>query len=306
MINEHLSAYFGKPVVDFGMEDSCEGFADVAIRLRCSYDEPHTISDLLSRLVRQRGIETLEALIFGVWMEGGEAVDVTPDAAVEHIVTEREKLSGLRALFFGDIVSEENEISWINQGNMAPLWAAFPRLERFGARGSEGLRLGRINHSTLSHLSFETGGMRSELTREVMETNAPLTHLELWLGTDDYGGTTTLEDLEPLLDGELFPDLRYLGLRNCDYGDKLAEAVAKSVILSRVDVLDLSLGNVGDRGATALAQSGQLGHLTRLDVTHHFISDDTVNALAEKTPNLVAEDRQEPYDDEYLHIAVSE
>lgn len=309
MINGNLENYFDRPVVDYGMMDSLSNAADRALRLRCSYDEDHTIEDLLGRLLREPDVGALQALIFGLWMVGGEAIDVTPNSFIEYLVTRKSALPDLRALFVGDIVSEENEISWICQGDMSPLWAAFPKLQQFTARGSEGLHLGRINHATLTHLTVETGGMPASLAQEALEANAPLEHLELWLGTDNYGGSTTLETLEPLLDGELFPDLRYLGLKNCEFGDDLAEAVAKSAILGRIEVLDLSMGTVGDRGAEALLKSDQISHLKLLDLSHHYVSKEATEALAAKVPSLKADDKQEPdrYRDEvYYHIAVSE
>lgn len=309
MISENLQAYYGKPVVDFGMDDTIEDFSGQAIRIRCSYDEPHTLSHLLSRLSQQSGVETLEALVFGVWMEGGEAVDVSPDDAIEHLVTEKEKFCGLKALFVGDIISEENEISWINQGNMAPIWSAFPDLVQFGTRGSDGLSLGRINHPSLTQLVIETGGMPRELLQEALEANAPLNHLELWLGTDEYGGTTTLKDLEPLLDGELFPDLRYLGLRNCDFGDELAEAVSSSAVLGRIDVLDLSLGTVSDRGARALLDSGRISHLSLLDLSHHYIGEETAKDLSSALESVRLDWPQTPDNwdgEDHYYVSVSE
>ena len=237
-------------------------------------------------------------------MEGGEAYDVTPDAALELLVTARDKLPNLRGLFIGDIMSEENEISWIGQGNMAPLWSAFPKLERFKVRGSNGLRLGRIIHDSLTHLTIESGGLSRNVTLEALDAQAPLTHLELWLGDSGYGATTTLEDLQPLLDGELFPDLQYLGLRNCEFGDELAEAAANSVILGRVDVLDLSMGTIGDKGASALAASSQIAHLKTLDLSENCLSNDSIDALVEKTPNLEYKDQKT--DPDYAYVSVSE
>ena len=117
--------------------------------MRCSYDEGHTLQSLLSELLRQPGIENLEALIFGLWMEGGESYDVSPNPAIELLIAQKDKLPKLKALFVGDIVSEENEMSWIGQGNMSPIWAAFPALEHFRARGGNNLRLGKIMHDKL-------------------------------------------------------------------------------------------------------------------------------------------------------------
>ena len=52
-----------------------------------------------------------------------------------------DRLTGLTALFLGEMTCEENEISWIQQGDVTPLLRAFPRLEVLRVRGGEGLEL---------------------------------------------------------------------------------------------------------------------------------------------------------------------
>ena len=58
---------------------------------------------------------------------------------MEALINARGRLTGLRGLFLGDIPYEDCEISWINQTDLTPLFAAFPRLEHFRSRGGEGL-----------------------------------------------------------------------------------------------------------------------------------------------------------------------
>ncbi|MFN8512832.1 MAG: hypothetical protein U0841_09645 [Chloroflexia bacterium] len=65
----------------------------------------------------------------------------------------------LTALFFGDIIVEESEISWIEQTDVSPLLAAFPQLEIFGVRGGNGLSFGQLRHDVLQTLIVETGGL---------------------------------------------------------------------------------------------------------------------------------------------------
>jgi hypothetical protein len=65
-------------------------------------------------------------------------------------------------------------------------------------------------------------------------TNAPnitsahlpnLEHLELWLGSDGYGGNTEIVDLAPIFT-EQFSRLTYLGLRDSGETDAIAAAVS--------------------------------------------------------------------------------
>jgi hypothetical protein len=230
---------------------------------------------------------------------------------VEGLVSTRKHLPALKALFLGDITWEECEISWIQQADVSPLFAAFPLLEVLGVRGGDGLSLGhRPSHSKLKTLIVETGGLPRQVVREVCAAELPaLEHLELWLGSDARGGDAALDDLAPILSGGLFPRLTTLALRDCEWADDLAVALADAPILARIKSLDLSLGTLGDRGALALAAAPVAAGLESIDIHHHFVSDDAVAKLNALGPRINAEDRQEPprgLDEEYRYVAVSE
>ncbi len=138
---------------------------------------------------------------FDMFEENGEAARV-----VEALVSARDRLPKLRAIFLGDITYEECEISWIQNTDVSPIFDAYPALEHFGVRGANGLRLGALRHQQLRSLIVQCGGLDAAITREVTSAELPaLDHLELWLGTEDYGGTTTVEDLAPILSGGRFP-----------------------------------------------------------------------------------------------------
>lgn len=308
-VHSNLTQFAGKPVADFNEPGDIKDFAATAPRLRCVYDGEHSLTDLLELLVKEPGVEATEALVFGLWADKGETYEVNPAAAIETLIANREKLSNLTALFFGDIISEENEISWIGQSSYAALWAAFPRLTEFRVRGGNGLSLGKIVHPALRTIAVETGGLSAEVVREALAAEAPIRHFELWLGSDEYGADTSVADFADLLEGKLFPQLETLGLRNSEYSDALAEALATAPILDRIKTLDLSMGTLTDDGARALIGSGKLGRLEKLDISFHYVSEPVVAELRAATPNLVAEDPQKPDDWDgkpHYYIAVSE
>lgn len=308
-IYENLQNFNGKPVQDFVKAGDISDFGAAAPRVRCEYDENYKIEELLSLMLEQTGAETLDSLVIGIWMDGGEAVDVTPNNWIEFLVAEKSQLPNLSALFAGDIISEENEISWINQGDYSSIWAAFPKLHTFYARGGNGLRLGKINHNALEKLVIQTGGMPAPLVREALEANAPLKHLELWLGDENYGANTSVDDFQELLDGKLFPDLKYLGLCNSQYSDDLAEAVVDSAIIDRIETLDLSKGTLTDRGADALISSGKLANLKLLNVEHHYLSENKMTELKAATPNIKIDQPEEADEwggEKHYYVAVSE
>lgn len=140
-----------------------------------------------------------------------------------------------------------------------------------------------------------------------------LKHLELWLGTDAYGRTCTVEDFGPLLAGQLFPKLHYLGLRDSDLADPLAVVLARAPILELIRTLDLSLGTLSDTGVQALLDSAALTHLESLDIHHHYCSDAMETSLVEAMKaagvKLDASDNQRHskyFDAERHYVAVGE
>ncbi|MBY8825140.1 STM4015 family protein [Sphingomonas colocasiae] len=308
-IHENLTTFGGKPVIDFKRPGDIADFAAVAPRVRCEYDDKETLVDFLSVLIDQPGAAATTALVLGLWMENGEAYEVTPARAIELLVAMKDRLPNLEALFVGDIISEENEISWITQGDLAPIWAAFPGLREVGIRGGNELRLGRVVHGGLRKLVVQTGGLPKAVLRDALEIDAPIDHLELWFGIEDYGGDTAIADLEPLMAGGLFPKLATLGLCNSDYSDDIAARLATSPLLDRISALDLSKGTLTDKGAQALIASGRLGTLERLDISFHYVSPAVVAELARATPKLIADDPQTPDDWDgapHYYVAVSE
>jgi hypothetical protein len=308
-IHGNLEEFAGKPVVDFAKAGDVADFATTVPRLRCEYDYKHSLRDLLSQMLDQPGVGAAKAIVFGLWMENGESYEVTPQSAIELLVSAKDKLPNVEALFFGDIISEENEISWIGQGNYSTLWRAFPRLGHFGVRGGNTLSLGAIDHPALHTLVVEAGGLPASVVREALAAKAPIRHLELWLGDENYGADTSVADFKDLFAGTLFPDLHTLALRNSEYTDGLAEALATAPITDRIKVLDLSMGTLTDKGARALIQSDKIAKLEKLDISFHYVSEPVIEELHQATPHLVADDPQkaEEWDGKLqYYVAVSE
>jgi hypothetical protein len=229
---------------------------------------------------------------------------------VEALVTARDRLPALRALFLGEILQEEAEISWIHQTDVSPLFTAYPALEHFAVRGSEGLSLGALRLERLKTLIVQSGGLPAGVVQEVAAAELPaLEHLELWLGTDEYGADYSMSDLAPILAGDRFPKLTYLGLRDSHWADEIAAAVATAPVLERIRLLDLSLGTLTDTGAEALLASPAAARLERLDLHHHFCSKAMVTRLQGLGIPVDVSERQEPEqygDDTWRYVAVGE
>jgi predicted DNA-binding WGR domain protein len=269
----------------------------VAYRVALSYDDYGgpaqrlTFADKLAAFLADPAVTSVPALVIGCWSyEGGDSTEV-----VEGLVAARDKLPSLRALFVGDIPYEEQEISWIVQSDLTPLFDAYPELEHFRARGGQGLGLGKIKHNHLKSLAFEASNLPAEVVRSVGGSKLPaLEHLEIWLGTEEYGADTTPADLKGILAGKGLPALHYLGLRNSQIADGVARALAKAAVLERLRLLDLSLGTLGDEGARALLAAPALTKLEKLDIHHHYVSPGVVEQLKALGIEVDAGDPQEP------------
>ncbi|WP_405096286.1 STM4015 family protein [Micromonospora sp. NBC_01412] len=254
-----------------------------------------------------RADESVEALVIGSW--GYAAFNGAP---IAQLCEAAPRLPNLKALFLGDIVGEECEISWMRVGDVSPLLTAYPGLELLRVRGGEDFRFSPVRHERLRRLEVESGGLPAEFVRAVLDSELPaLEDLELWLGVDEYGGDTTVADLAPLLAGERFPALRRLGLCNSEIADDIAEALAAAPVVRRLEKLDLSLGTLGDRGALALAGGQPLAHLAKLDLSHHFVSDEVVAAVKAALPGVEVDlsdpqEEEEDDDETYRYTAVSE
>jgi hypothetical protein len=172
------------------------------------------------------------------------------------------------------------------------------------------LSFGSPKHAALRELTVQTGGLPPEVVHEIANADFPnLEHLELWLGEPNYGGDVAVDDLAPLLKGDKFPRLRYLGLKNSVIQDDVAGVVANAPVLARIETLDLSLGELGDAGAAALLGSPAVKKLKKLVLEHHFISPDNVKALIKLGPEVVIDDPQEPHEwggEQHRFISVSE
>ncbi|MCI0541737.1 MAG: STM4015 family protein, partial [Verrucomicrobiales bacterium] len=300
----------GYPVKLFDSEASEKGVTDYAntvYRLALDWDSELDFPTLFSHFLTRPSSAQTPAMIIGQFH--GDDPGRGSEEVVQLLVSAQPKLPQLRGIFIGDVVSEENEISWIIQTDVSPLLVAYPKLEHLRLRGTGELSLGsRLAHQKLKSLTIETGGLPPRLLQEVLASQLPvLESLELWLGTPNYGGDVTVPELQPLLSGKLFPALKHLGLRDSEIIDDIAAALPSAQILSRLESLDLSLGTLSDAGGKELLDNPGLKRLKRLDLHHHYLSEEMMAALKRVLPAANVDDPQgndTSLDDRY--VAVSE
>ncbi len=296
MYSELCTEFHGQPVVDFNTADDWADAATV-YRLREEYDDELKIGERLETLLAQPDAKLLTGLIIGAWseaQEGGEA-----DAIVTALIEAAPRLPNLRHLFMGEITYEECEISWINQTDITPLLAAYPQLKSLRVRGGTSLSFSPLRHTALEELAIETGGLPKSALRQIFQLELPaLTHLELLLGEENYGFDGSVQDLQPLLTGKLFPKLKFLGLMNSAIADDIAAVIVNSPLVERIEVLDLSLGNMTAEGVNSLHGLAECKNLKTLNISHHFAAPEVVEKRRTVLPcEVVADDPQEAEDE---------
>lgn len=293
-------------VVDWPPDGPPPDPAEVIYRVRLSYDEEddgRLWTDKFAEMLEQVDTTRMTDFIIGAWTIDFNA---TAAAAIEALVMARDRFPKLRGLFVGDMSSEECEISWIEQGDVSPILNAFPNLEHLCTRGGNNLTFGKLRHAHLKALIVQSGGLPAGVVREVAAADLPaLEHLELWLGTPDYGGNATLDDLTPIFSGNVFPNLKYLGLRDSEMADDIAAAIVHAPILDRIDTLDLSMGTLSDRGALALVNSPKVARLRRLNISHNYCTPAVLAKFEFLDAQVVARDSMGP-DEEWRYVEVGE
>lgn len=210
----------------------------------------------------------------------------------------------LRTLYLGDFeYPDQCEMSWFNVGDLGELWRALPRLAHLIVQGN--MTLQDIAHDKLEKLELRTGGLPAASARAVSAARLPaLRHLDVWYGSETYGGDASFLDVAPLLARHDLPALRHLGLRNCEFTDEICDGIVQARLLRQLEVLDLSMGTMSDTGVEAIvAHADAFAHLERLDVSRSWISAEGVARLRGIGPEIVAEDQQQGYaDDRYVTV----
>ncbi|WP_066954945.1 STM4015 family protein [Streptomyces lushanensis] len=312
-ISGHLQELYGLPAFAFPAADAKAELpapASVAWRIAVdAFESEEPWGDAFARFTEAVDTTEVRALIVGSWSDPYES---GPDPVIEALVAARDRLPALRALFLADITGEECEISWIIQGPVTPLLDAFPDLLEFGVRGGQELRFPAVRHERLRSLTIETGGLNAAVVRGVGASELPaLEHLDLWLGVSEYGATTEVADLAPILAGSRFPGLRHLALRNSEIQDEIAIALAGAPVVAGLETLDLSMGTLGDVGAEALLSGQPLTHLKKLDLHHHYMGaalrERLVTTLGAAGVEVDLDEGEDEDDDEgFRYTAVSE
>ncbi len=195
----------------------------------------------------------------------------------------------LRRLTLGT-VDDEIDMAYHVIGRVgAAISTVFPRLESLKLHSGDHSWLaentfviGALDLPELAELVLETDSMSKARLADVLAARTPkLERLQLWFGSADEGADSELADLQPLLEGRVFPKLRHLGLCNTAFEDELARTIHAAPIAAQLESLDLSKGTMNDEAAVELARyAARFPKLKTLSVAENFLTRSGIAALA--------------------------
>ena len=174
-----------------------------------SYDEAEEGVNLMDRILKEKKLPSLRQITIGCWGYDGEDCSAIADG----IVANKEKFAHLEGLFWGDMDSEEQEISWIEQVDLGPVLDVMPLLNNLKIKGTNNLSIGKKPRPNLKSLEIISGGLPDSVVEDILGSDLfNLEKLVLYVGVEDYGFEGDLAVFKPLFSKDRFPKLKWLGI----------------------------------------------------------------------------------------------
>ncbi len=248
------------------------GFIDKA-KLRSRHNQPLAVA-VLGELLDGPGRFIRELTIGLVDLRTNNYAPITALLAQRRVPT-------LRSLYYGDFGYEETELNWSTIGDISALGAALPNLRHLKLR-SGGMKLGALAFPELRSFTTITGQLDAPSAQAIGTATWPkLEKLDLMVGGQG-SPRVRMADLQPILDGDGLPALRWLGIKNFTFHGELVPALLASKLVAQLTTLDLSMGTLADREAAVLgAAKDKLGHLERLIIGENYLTATGFEALAQ-------------------------
>ncbi|RUT02245.1 hypothetical protein DSM106972_063200 [Dulcicalothrix desertica PCC 7102] len=295
--------FANREIADFDQATGIANPINKAYALRCEYDsssDEKNMAEKVTELSNNPNAGKLEVLVIGMW---NEPYENSSSSIIDALVEAKNRLTNLKALFIGDMNSEDCEISWIIQSDISPILRAYPNLEVLQVRGGTQLAFNPpVRHDNLKALVVETGGLSRVTVDEICSMNLPaLEHLEIWFGSANYGGDTWIENVKPIIEDLIFPNLNYLGLCNSEFSDEIAHAVVYSPLLDSISILDLSMGTLGNDAAQVLLDCPKINHLDMLNLDDNFLSTETLKKFFKLDVEVYSDEQKQEERDYYIN-----
>lgn len=114
-----------------------------------------------------------------------------------------------------------------------------------------------------------------------------------------YRYSATIDILAPILSGKSFPNLLFLAIRGTANTSEIAQAIAKSSILNKLRVLELTDGNLTNIGAITLLKTPAINRLHTLDVSGNRINPGMLEQLSQLKCRVLTDSQ---FNDRYYSI----
>ncbi len=199
-----------------------------------------------------------------------------------------EYLSGIKA------VCIDPNISRSPIGDVAAILKIYPYLDLLQIGNVYQLDFSPIRHNNLKTLIVDSVDLNSRILQQIYKLELPaLEYLDLGFITSNSTLPKATE-LMPIFSGNLFPNLKYLGIRGGTDYNEIATLLTRSALAHRLIGLDLSDGNLGGKGAEALLNCPAINHLQILNVSQNRLGKNMVQRLSKLKCQVNAKS-QKPY-----------
>ncbi len=309
IIEENFEAWFGEAAAEAHEAEDLDltwrwGFIDSVWCGHQGYDSSSDAPEVLNRVLSSPLARFVRSVTLGLTdYEDGE-----PQAQNLVDVLVKRAPQALQRLEVADFeYPDDTEMSWAHPGDMKSVWKAMPGLREVVFRGGN-LEVGKIDAPELKSFTIETGGLSKENVENILGAKWPkLETLKIWLGQENYGFESSLDDFKPLFDAKGLGSVKHLGIMNSEFADELIPALAKSKILKQLETLDLSLGTLTTDGAKALKEHlGAFKHLQSLNLKENLLDEEGIALVKTLGLNIIDAEDQRDFDPEYRYSAVGE
>jgi hypothetical protein len=255
-------------------------------------------------LLNDPRISELEALVFQIDCYRGDGSEHTFGVALEAICEAKALLPNLKALFVGDSEGDrapEFKKSKLMVFDIRPFLESFPKLEILQVFGYFGwsdwhdsectyiLTCEGLRHENLKTLIVETSDIRQENIQQLCSMDLPnLEYFELWFGRN-YHYNNIIDPFRPILDGQTYPNIKYLGLCSSEAGKNLVQAILEAPISNRLAVIDLKMGALGDADLEPLINNPESVKFDILNITGNKLSDEAIAQLAQQPYQVISD-----------------
>ena len=267
-----------------------------------SYDEAEEGVNLMDRILKDKKLPSLRQITIGCWGYDGEDCSAIADG----IVANKEKFAHLEGLFWGDMDSEEQEISWIEQVDLGPVLDVMPLLNNLKIKGTNNLSM--KPRPNLKSLEIISGGLPDSVVEDILGSDLfNLEKLVLYVGVEDYGFEGDLAVFKPLFSKDRFPKLKWLGIVDAEEQDAVVEMFLESDILPQLETMDISAGVLTDKGAQLLLDHvDKISHLKFINMKYNYLSDEMKKELQKALPVKIDVSDSQEYDDDYSFPMITE